>query len=86
MRSANLLRLTALLLAAAALAGCAEGGVAGNLRAAGIGSRVALIQVYRTASPYDTVFCDVERTTTTTATIRFAAAPSSGEYTVVVMV
>lgn len=38
MRSANLLRLTALLLAAAALAGCAEGGVAGNLRAAGIGS------------------------------------------------
>ena len=51
-----------------------------------LGSRVALIQVYRTASPYDTVFCDVERTTTTTATIRFAAAPSSGEYTVVVMV
>lgn len=37
MRSAHLLRVTALLLAAAALAGCAEGGVAGNLRAAGIG-------------------------------------------------
>lgn len=37
MRSADPLRLTALLLAAAALAGCAEGGVAGNLRAAGIG-------------------------------------------------
>ncbi|MBP7243218.1 DUF3035 domain-containing protein [Amaricoccus sp.] len=37
MRSADPLRLTALLLAAAALAGCAEGGIAGNLRAAGIG-------------------------------------------------
>ena len=37
MRSADPLRVTALLLAAAALAGCAEGGLAGNLRAAGVG-------------------------------------------------
>jgi hypothetical protein len=51
-----------------------------------LGSRVAMIQVYRTASPYDTIFCDVERTSTTTATVRFATPPSSGEYTVVVLV
>lgn len=51
-----------------------------------LASRVAVIQVYRTASPYDTVLCDVERATTNTATIRFATAPTSGEYTVVVMV
>lgn len=43
-----------------------------------LGSRDVQIQVYDAASPYDTVEVDVERTNTTTATIRFASAPTTG--------
>lgn len=43
-----------------------------------LGSRDVQIQVYDAASPYDTVEVDVERTNTTTATIRFASAPAVG--------
>lgn len=50
-----------------------------------LGTRVVTVQVYRTGSPYDTVLCDVERTTTNTVTLRFAAAPSSAQFTVVVL-
>lgn len=48
-----------------------------------LGTRDLHIQVYRTATPWDTVGVDTERTTTNTATVRFAAAPASGAYTVV---
>ena len=41
-----------------------------------LGSRDVQVQVYDAASPYDTVEVDVERTNTTTATVRFAAAPA----------
>lgn len=51
-----------------------------------LGSRDVQIQVYDAASPYDTVEVDVERTNTTTATIRFASAPAVGtNYRVVVI-
>jgi hypothetical protein len=51
-----------------------------------LGSRDVQIQVYDAASPYDTVEVDVERTNTTTATIRFATAPIVGaNYRVVVV-
>lgn len=50
-----------------------------------LGTRDLTVQVYRTATPWDTVGVDVERTSTTTATVRFSAAPASGAYTVVCM-
>jgi len=49
-----------------------------------LGTRDVQVQVYPNASPYDTVFPDVERTTTNTVTIRFATAPSSNAYRVVI--
>ena len=51
-----------------------------------LGSRDVQIQVHDATSPYDTVEVDVERTNTTTATIRFATAPIVGaNYRVVVV-
>ena len=47
-------------------------------------ARSVIVQLHRTAAPYDTVECDVERTTNTTVTLRFTVAPSAGEYTVMV--
>ena len=44
-----------------------------------------IIQVYRKASPFDQVECDVEHTSTSTATLRFAVAPAAAEYRVVVL-
>lgn len=49
------------------------------------GTRDVQVQVYRVASPYDTVNCDVERTDTNTVTLKFAAAPSSNQFTCVVL-
>lgn len=49
-----------------------------------LGTRDVVIQVYRVASPYDTVYMDVERTTTNSATLKFASAPATNEYRVVV--
>jgi len=41
-----------------------------------LGTREVQVQVYDAASPYDTVEVDIERTSTSAVTIRFAAAPS----------
>jgi len=41
-----------------------------------LGTREVQVQVYDAASPYDTVEVDVERTSTSVVTIRFAIAPS----------
>lgn len=43
-----------------------------------LGTREVQVQVYDAASPYDTVEVDIERTSTSAVTIRFAAAPGSG--------
>ena len=43
------------------------------------------VEVYRVASPFDTVECDVERTDANTVTLRFTLAPSAGEYRCVVV-
>lgn len=48
-------------------------------------TRNVLVDVYRTAAPYDTVDCDIERTDANNVTVRFTTAPASAEYTVVVM-
>ena len=50
-----------------------------------LATRDVVVNVYRVASPYDSVECDVERTDTNTVTVRFAVAPSAGEYRVVVI-
>jgi hypothetical protein len=40
--------------------------------------------IFRTASPFDEIVADVEHTTANAITVRFVAAPSSGQFTVVV--
>lgn len=50
-----------------------------------LGSRDVSVAVYEAASPYAMVFPDVEHTSTTTATLRFATAPTSNQYRVVVV-
>jgi hypothetical protein len=42
------------------------------------------VAVYRVASPFDEVECDVEHTSTTSVTVRFAVAPAAGAYQIVV--
>lgn len=50
-----------------------------------LGTQDVVVQIYEVASPYQQVFTDVEHTTSNTVTIKFAAAPSAGEYRVVVI-
>lgn len=42
------------------------------------------VQVYRNSTPWDTVECDVERTSTNQVTVKFAVAPTSNQYRVTV--
>jgi hypothetical protein len=48
-------------------------------------TRDVQVQVYRTTTPWDQVECDVEHTSTTSVTVRFATAPAAGAYQIVVM-
>ena len=50
-----------------------------------LGSRDVSVQIYQTATPYAQVEADVERTSENTTTIKFAVAPSDGEYRVVIV-
>lgn len=50
-----------------------------------LNTRDCTVQVIRATTPWDTVECDVEMTSTTTITLRFASAPTAGEYRVVVI-
>ena len=50
-----------------------------------LGTADVLVQVSEAASPYAKVETDVELTSTSVATIKFAVAPSAGEYKVVVI-
>jgi hypothetical protein len=47
-------------------------------------SRDVIVQVYEAGSPYAVVLPDVEMTTTNTVTLRFATAPTTDQYRVVV--
>jgi hypothetical protein len=49
------------------------------------GTRDVQVSIYRSTAPYDDVLVDVERPDTNTVRIRFAAAPSSNQYQVVVI-
>lgn len=50
-----------------------------------LGTKDITVSVYETASPYSVVTTDIEHTSNSVVTIKFAAAPSSGEYRVVVV-
>ena len=50
-----------------------------------LNTQAVLVDVYRTLTPWDTVDCDIERTTVNTVTLRFAVAPSANEYSCVVV-
>jgi hypothetical protein len=50
-----------------------------------LGTADVLVQISETASPFAKVETDVELTSTSVATIKFAVAPSAGEYKVVVI-
>ena len=50
-----------------------------------LNTRDVHVDVYANSGSYDTVLCDVERTSTTTVTLRFAAAVTAGQYRAVVI-
>jgi hypothetical protein len=66
---------------AAAIAGTATSEVITH----NLNSRDVCVQVVRATTPWDTVECDVEMTSVNTITLRFATAPTAGEYRIVVM-
>jgi hypothetical protein len=49
-----------------------------------LGTRIVTVQVYDTAT-FDTVECDVVRTSTSVVTLGFTVAPAAGAYTVVIV-
>jgi hypothetical protein len=49
-----------------------------------LGTRDAQVQVYTNATPWDTVWCEVQRPDTNTVTLIFGAAPASAAYRAVV--
>ena len=50
----------------------------------GLGSRNVVVQVFETDSPYDQVFCEVERTDANNVELKFRTAPTTDQYTCVV--
>ena len=50
-----------------------------------LGTRDVTVGVYRNSAPYDEVLVDRERDTTNSCVIRFASAPASNAYRVVVL-
>lgn len=66
---------------AAAIAGTATSEVITH----NLNTRDCTVQVVRATTPWDTVECDVEMTSVNTITLRFAVAPSAGEYRIVVI-
>lgn len=50
-----------------------------------LGSRDVLVSVHRSTTPWDEIICDVEKTSTSTITLRFAVAPTTNEYRVTVV-
>ena len=50
-----------------------------------LGTQDVIVQIYEVASPYQQIFADVEHTSSSTVTVKFASAPTAGEYRVVVI-
>lgn len=49
-----------------------------------LGTKDVTVEIYEVASPYAAIFTDVEHTSNSDVTIKFASAPSAGEYRVVI--
>lgn len=49
-----------------------------------LGTQDVTVELYDNSSPYATVYADVEHTSSSTVTVKFAAAPASDQYRVVV--
>jgi trimeric autotransporter adhesin len=50
-----------------------------------LGTKDTVVAIYEVASPFAEIFTDVEHTSDSTITIKFAVAPTAGEYRVVVI-
>ena len=50
-----------------------------------LGTRDCIPQVYRNGSPWDVVECDIEKLDANTVRLRFASAPTSNQYRLVVL-
>jgi hypothetical protein len=50
-----------------------------------LGTRDTTIQIYRNTSPYDEIMCDIEHTDLNTTTFKFAQAPTTDEFRVVIV-
>jgi len=51
----------------------------------GIGTKDVNAQIYRVASPFDVVECEINKTSTTVTTFNFNVAPTSGEFRCVII-
>ena len=49
-----------------------------------LGSRDVHVTVYRNSSPWDTILCDTQRTTTSSVDLIFAYVPSAAQFRVVI--
>jgi hypothetical protein len=49
-----------------------------------LGRTAVMVEVFRNSAPFDTVDCDVERTSPNTVTLRFATAVSANQYYVMI--
>jgi hypothetical protein len=49
-----------------------------------LGSRDVHVTVYRNSSPWDTILCDTQRTTTSSVDLIFAYVPTNAQFRVVV--
>lgn len=49
-----------------------------------LGNQWCTVQVFRNSGSFDQIECDIELTSTNTATLRFAVAPTSAQYRVVI--
>ena len=61
------------------------GGATSQVITHNLNTQACVVNVYRTLTPWDTVECDIERTTVNTVTLRFSVAPGVNEYSVVVI-
>ena len=60
------------------------GGATSQVITHNLNSRDVVVSVYENSSPYAEVYCDVERTSVDTVTLKFAKAPAANEYRVVI--
>jgi hypothetical protein len=61
------------------------GGATSEVITHNLNTRDCSVQLVRATTPWDTVEADVEMTSVNTITLRFAVAPSAGEYRIVVI-